>query len=77
MVIGDVHGAYDELRDLLFAEGIINEKGEWNVKKTIVVQVGDLIDRGRQNEQVLDFFIHLDETKNDGGKGNLLFLLRG
>ncbi len=77
VAIGDVHGGFDELKGLLFSQGIIDSSNNWSIKDTIIVQVGDLIDRGTQNMEVLDFFIHLVETAEDDGRHNKVFVLRG
>ncbi len=48
LIIGDIHGCYAELLDLLAAAGIGDED--------LVVSVGDLVDRGPDPGAVLDFF---------------------
>lgn len=48
LIIGDIHGCYTELLDLLAAAGIGDED--------LVVSVGDLVDRGPDPGAVLDFF---------------------
>jgi serine/threonine protein phosphatase 1 len=48
LIIGDIHGCYDELQELLDAAGIANDE--------LVVSVGDLVDRGPDPARVLDFF---------------------
>jgi diadenosine tetraphosphatase ApaH/serine/threonine PP2A family protein phosphatase len=48
IVIGDIHGCYDELVSLLEKTGL--------TKSDRVVAVGDLIVKGRKNRQVLDLF---------------------
>jgi serine/threonine protein phosphatase 1 len=48
LVIGDIHGCYDELRELLDRAGIgLGDE---------VLAVGDLIDRGPDNAEVLAYF---------------------
>ncbi len=49
IVIGDIHGCFDELKDLL--KLVEFEKGDR------VVAVGDLIVKGDKNREVLDLFI--------------------
>ena len=49
IVIGDIHGCFDELTDLL---NLINLH-----KDDRVVAVGDLITKGEKNREVLDLFI--------------------
>jgi len=48
LVVGDIHGCYDELMDLLSLAGIGIEDEIW--------ALGDIIDRGPKNKDVLDFF---------------------
>ena len=57
-IIGDVHGCYDELRDLLLALGYtVDESADrWHVAhpgNRKVVFVGDLVDRGPKTPSVL------------------------
>jgi len=49
IVVGDIHGCFDELTDLLDAVKL--------KKKDRVVSVGDLIVKGEKNREVLDLFI--------------------
>ena len=48
LVIGDIHGCYDELQALLDKAGLSS------VDK--IVAVGDIVDRGPETPEVLDFF---------------------
>jgi serine/threonine protein phosphatase 1 len=48
LVIGDIHGCYVELQDLLEKAGL----GEGDA----IIAVGDVVDRGPETPQVLDFF---------------------
>ena len=50
IVVGDIHGCFDELTDLL---NLIDLKSDDRV-----VAVGDLIVKGEKNRQVLDLFMH-------------------
>lgn len=49
IVIGDIHGCYDELTDLLDKAALTSQDR--------VVSVGDLIVKGEKNREVLDLFI--------------------
>lgn len=49
IVIGDIHGCYDELTDLL---DLVNLR-----KDDRVIAVGDLVTKGPRNKEVLDLFI--------------------
>ena len=48
LVIGDVHGCYDELRELLEQQNISEESNN-----TCIIFVGDLINKGPKNAQVV------------------------
>jgi len=54
IVIGDIHGCYDELLALLEQIG--------PVSGDILIPAGDLIDRGPKSEQVMDFFASRPNT---------------
>ncbi len=47
IVLGDIHGDWNMLQKMLRAGKLINEEGNWCGGKTVVVQVGDQIDRCR------------------------------
>ncbi|MDX2078254.1 MAG: metallophosphoesterase [bacterium] len=49
-VIGDIHGCYAELQDLLDKAGIGTDDR--------VISIGDMINRGPDSRRVLDFFWH-------------------
>jgi serine/threonine protein phosphatase 1 len=48
LVIGDVHGCYDELRELLDKVGLGDDDQ--------IICIGDIVDRGPDNARALDFF---------------------
>jgi serine/threonine protein phosphatase 1 len=48
LIIGDIHGCYNELQELLAAAAIANDE--------LVVSVGDLVDRGPDPASVVEFF---------------------
>ncbi|HXT84471.1 MAG TPA: metallophosphoesterase [Verrucomicrobiae bacterium] len=59
IVLGDIHGDYDLMRRSLRISRVIDKQGNWiaEPKNTVVVQVGDQIDRCRP-------YIHRCEHKN-------------
>lgn len=65
-VIGDVHGNYEELMDLL-------DKINPNLRQDKLIYLGDYIDRGPQSYKVIRFLIDL---QNNYGKEHVV-LLRG
>ncbi len=48
LVIGDIHGCYDELQSLLDKAGLTEDN--------LIVSVGDCVDRGPETPAVLKFF---------------------
>lgn len=55
IIVGDVHGCYDELQQLL-------TKTKYNPNEDIVILTGDLIDRGPKSKEVIDFVRNNDNV---------------
>src|SRR6185295_10241736 len=73
VAVGDVHGAYDRLVEILKTAGVINAGGHWSAGATHFVQLGDLVDRGGDSRKVLDFMRRLErEAQAAGGQAHLL-----
>ena len=68
IAFGDVHGAYDDLAQLLRTVGVVDAKLHWAAGTAHVVSTGDLIDRGPGSRQVLDLLMRLQtEAQSAGG----------
>jgi len=68
VAIGDVHGDYDQLVNLLRSAGLVDRKNKWVGGKAHLVQVGDVVDRGPDSRKVMDLLIALEpEAKKAGG----------
>ncbi|MGB5341984.1 MAG: metallophosphoesterase [Thermoanaerobaculia bacterium] len=67
VAIGDVHGSYDKLVSLLEGTGVVDKALEWNGGSTHLVFIGDLIDRGPQELEVLDLVRRLEEEAPAAG----------
>lgn len=68
LVIGDVHGCYDELRELL-------QKVDWQPEASdpdVLVFAGDLVDRGPKSQEVVTFVREAHERY-----GNLVLSVAG
>ena len=48
LIVGDIHGCYVELQELLATAGIAEDD--------TIIALGDIVDRGPETPQVLDFF---------------------
>lgn len=73
VAIGDIHGAYDELVELLLAAGLVDADLDWAGGDTTFVQVGDFMDRGPGVRRVMDLLRKLQEqAPADGGRVEVL-----
>jgi hypothetical protein len=54
VAIGDIHGDWDAMVKTLKLAKVINDKLEWNGNDTVIVQVGDQIDRCRPYKYTCD-----------------------
>jgi calcineurin-like phosphoesterase family protein len=72
-VVGDVHGRYKQLIDLLINSKVINKDLNWIAGKSNLVFLGDLFDRGNDVTKVLWFVYELEaKAKAEGGKVHLV-----
>ena len=53
-IIGDIHGHADKLIELLIKLGYKDQNGSWSHPTRKVISVGDLIDRGPKQREVVD-----------------------
>ena len=74
VAIGDVHGAYEELVALLQRTGLIDGNRRWEAGSTILVQTGDLVDRGSRMRDCLDLIMDL-ERQAEKQRGKVIRLL--
>ena len=69
VVIGDVHGDFDDFCLILRRAHLVDEHNHWTGGNATFVQTGDLIDRGSKVREVLDLLMGLEaEAKNSGGQ---------
>jgi len=72
-VVGDVHGRYDQVTNLLIKAKIIDENLNWIAGKSHIVFLGDVFDRGDDVTKVLWFIYSLEEKAAlAGGKVHLV-----
>lgn len=68
VAFGDVHGDLRAATAALTTAGVIDETGHWAGGVTVVVQVGDQLDRGDDEREILEWFERLaDEADAAGG----------
>jgi hypothetical protein len=70
IAIGDLHGDLDATRRVLRLAGVLHsEKDEWIGGKTVVVQIGDQLDRGDDEIDVLALLYKLRKQAQAAGGG--------
>lgn len=69
VAVGDVHGAYDKFAAILRAAGLIDTRERWTGSKAILVQTGDLVDRGPDSRKAIDLVRKLEgDAPRAGGR---------
>ncbi len=74
VAVGDVHGSYDNLVKVLTLAGLLDRSGHWGGGKAVLVQVGDVLDRGVQTRPALDLLMLLEKEARQAG-GRVIVLL--
>jgi len=69
VALGDLHGDLTALRHTLRLAGLIDEQDGWTGENSILVQVGDQLDRGDQERAILHLLdaLHEQAAKVGGG----------
>jgi hypothetical protein len=74
VALGDVHGDLGALRAALHTAGAIDDRDHWIGGALVVVQTGDVLDRGDDERAILDLIARL-ETEAAAAGGALVMLL--
>jgi hypothetical protein len=73
VAVGDIHGAYEPLVEILQAAGIIDGQQNWTAGNATFVQTGDCLDRGAKVRDVMELLMRLeDQARRAGGRAELL-----
>lgn len=67
VAVGDVHGAYERFVAILRSAGLIDSRQRWIGGRAILVQAGDVLDRGPDSRRVLDLLRRLDRDAERAG----------
>ena len=67
VAIGDVHGAEEGFRAILTRAGLIDAAGRWSGGRSILVQTGDMTDRGAGMRAALDLLMSLETQASRAG----------
>lgn len=74
VAIGDLHGDLTATKAALRAAGAIDDAGRWSGGHLVVVQTGDVLDRGNDEQAILDYLADLAGQAQAAG-GALVQLL--
>ena len=74
LAIGDIHGDYEALVAILQEAHIVDSEGNWVAGDTVLVQTGDLLDRGPQVRKIMDLLMTLEAGAEEQG-GRVVVLL--
>jgi hypothetical protein len=67
VAVGDVHGAYDRFVSILRAAELLDEGDRWIGGAAVLVQTGDVLDRGDDSRRVLDLLRRLEVEAAEAG----------
>jgi len=67
VAIGDLHGDLDATRRALRLAGAADDNDHWIGGTLVVVQTGDMLDRGDNEQAILDLFTRLSEEASQAG----------
>ena len=73
--VGDVHGDFDAFSALLQHSGLIDPQLQWTGGSAVLVQTGDLLDRGPKPREAMDLMMSLQ--KQAAKKGGRVVVLLG
>lgn len=74
VAIGDIHGAFDQFVAILRAAGLLDNRNRWIGKRAVLVQVGDVLDRGPDSRKAMDLLRKLERDAQRAG-GRVVALL--
>lgn len=75
VAVGDVHGAHDRFTAILRAAGLIDGRARWIGGRAILVQTGDVVDRGPHSRRAIDLLMRLE--RDAAAAGGAVYALLG
>ena len=74
IAVGDIHGNFSGLVSILREASLIDEANQWIGGNTLLVQTGDLLDRGADVRPVMDLLMSL-QSQAEASRGKVVVLL--
>ena len=75
VAMGDLHGDLEAAREALQLAGAMDEEGHWTGGDLVLVQTGDILDRGDDELEIWELFDGLKEEAE--AAGGAIYLLNG
>jgi hypothetical protein len=73
VAVGDVHGDDERFMDVLLMAGLVNSNRQWTGGRAVLIQLGDVLDRGPASRRVLDLLMNLqNQARRAGGLVEML-----
>jgi hypothetical protein len=67
VAVGDLHGDFAAWRDIAHAARLVDSSGRWIGGNSVLVQTGDVVDRGPDSLKILDDLMRLQKQASDQG----------
>jgi Calcineurin-like phosphoesterase len=67
VAVGDIHGDFAGLVEVLRSAGVIDQNNHWIAGKTHLVQTGDVPDRGADTRKAMDLLMDLEKEAAKAG----------
>jgi Calcineurin-like phosphoesterase len=61
VAVGDLHGDFSAWRDILRSANLVDNKGRWTGGDTILIQTGDVVDRGPNSLEIIEDLMRLQK----------------
>ncbi|WP_265530363.1 metallophosphoesterase [Sphingomicrobium marinum] len=74
VAIGDLHGDYEAFRDIALTAKLVDADGDWAGGETVLVQLGDVTDRGPDSLKIIRDLMALEEQAAAAG-GQVIALI--
>ncbi|HET9360745.1 MAG TPA: metallophosphoesterase [Vicinamibacterales bacterium] len=74
VAVGDVHGAFDNFTAILRAAKMVDARDRWSGGRGVLVQTGDILDRGADSRKAIDLLRRLERDAQQAG-GRVVSLL--
>ena len=67
IVVGDVHGELKRLKEILIHAKLIDQEENWTGERSVLIQTGDVIDRGRDSWGCVELLRKIQEQAQEAG----------